>query len=797
MAKKRNKFDTILKRAEKLFETGNYLLAEIEFKKARQKQNSPEIEEKLAACLKHTLEIKGQEFIKKGQKALGKNDLPGAISCFREAEALLHEPWISDKIRELEQRLSGGEIAARAEAAVRQEDYPAAADMYMELGRTHGDESCLARAAICLVKSHAFNKAVDLFGSLSSLDDAGLYHFGYALAKLGRYQDALARWEMVDSRDAAFMAQQRRVLDLAFNQLKGFLAAGADANEILAGTDQLLDRLSHMEIFRDNGSLIRSFEILADCCSVSLIAPLWESGDYKAAARLLAKMVSTANTPIATLCAATYYHLAEKEPAFSGFLSEFWFPAVYSNGFSPFEDDPETQTRIRQRLIRMAEKRISEAAGGADDANNKAAQQFETDKILMADLEAILREQGEETPGLWICPPGFAMSHGFSDAILALIRKNKDFFRDEVHYLETGACYSRAGEGFYPLKTGHAQISVELLEQMATAEPVDEFTKYALALVRFKFGKMAIENNDKNYLDYFDSTAWLFETAPGIEQQFSQEMMQYEGSYVFEYESVLRFLHQLRPSKLISEVYSFFMGQAAVVRVNMGKINNKQFMVALDKALGIDPENEFVIQLREEGAMEQELEALFNAMNKRKMGKAAALAGKSDFPEVRERFFGFIEQMMEFIQESGSENSFRAVEYTDLINACTAVDPSHPVINNLKLKIQLLGGVNTMNPYSVLGIGKEASGKEIIRAAAFEMRQRRHDAKTIALAQKQLMDPVSRACMEFLYWIDFEDAKAQLRRELEGFSDGYDDTSGGEEGFDAPCLTIFDGSHEQ
>ncbi len=96
----------------------------------------------------------------------------------------------------------------------------------------------------------------------------------------------------------------------------------------------------------------------------------------------------------------------------------------------------------------------------------------------------------------------------------------------------------------------------------------------------------------------------------------------------------------------------------------------------------------------------------------------------------------------------------------------------------------------------MLGIGKDASSKEIIQAAAFEMRQRRHDAKTIALAQKMLLDPISRACMEFLYRINFEDARKRLCGELDKILDDYENTEG-DKGFSAPCLGVFDGSHGQ
>lgn len=59
-----------------------------------------------------------------------------------------------------------------------------------------------------------------------------------------------------------------------------------------------------------------------------------------------------------------------------------------------------------------------------------------------------------------------------------------------------------------------------------------------------------------------------------------------------------------------------------------------------------------------------------------------------------------------------------------------------------------------MNPYDVLDIDRSADPKMIIQAAARALRERRFSAKEIAVAQKQLLDPVSRAAWEFLTFID-------------------------------------------
>ncbi len=71
-----------------------------------------------------------------------------------------------------------------------------------------------------------------------------------------------------------------------------------------------------------------------------------------------------------------------------------------------------------------------------------------------------------------------------------------------------------------------------------------------------------------------------------------------------------------------------------------------------------------------------------------------------------------------------------------------------------------------MNPFKVLNINRHASNKEIIHAAALGMRDKKHSVKELAQAQKMLLDPVSRACQEFLYFVDLKDTKSRLLQKI-------------------------------
>nr|VFK28485.1 MAG: hypothetical protein BECKMB1821G_GA0114241_103724 [Candidatus Kentron sp. MB]VFK32874.1 MAG: hypothetical protein BECKMB1821I_GA0114274_103722 [Candidatus Kentron sp. MB]VFK75926.1 MAG: hypothetical protein BECKMB1821H_GA0114242_10365 [Candidatus Kentron sp. MB] len=59
------------------------------------------------------------------------------------------------------------------------------------------------------------------------------------------------------------------------------------------------------------------------------------------------------------------------------------------------------------------------------------------------------------------------------------------------------------------------------------------------------------------------------------------------------------------------------------------------------------------------------------------------------------------------------------------------------------------------NPFSILDLDETATKKEIMTRVALALRDGRHDAKTIAAAQKTLFNPATRREAEFRYCVDF------------------------------------------
>ena len=67
-----------------------------------------------------------------------------------------------------------------------------------------------------------------------------------------------------------------------------------------------------------------------------------------------------------------------------------------------------------------------------------------------------------------------------------------------------------------------------------------------------------------------------------------------------------------------------------------------------------------------------------------------------------------------------------------------------------------------MNPYKILNIDCRADKRKIIEAVALAMREKKFSVQEVAMAQKELMNPITRAAHDFLQFIDVKPLQKQL-----------------------------------
>ena len=71
-----------------------------------------------------------------------------------------------------------------------------------------------------------------------------------------------------------------------------------------------------------------------------------------------------------------------------------------------------------------------------------------------------------------------------------------------------------------------------------------------------------------------------------------------------------------------------------------------------------------------------------------------------------------------------------------------------------------------MNPYQLLNISPQATTREIVQASALALRENKHSARDIAEARKELMNPVTRRLLDFIYTVDLAPLLDDVQRSL-------------------------------
>jgi hypothetical protein len=692
MAKKKNKFNTILNRAQKLFNAENYLQAEKEFEKLPKKLHTDEIIEKLNICREKSRFAKGKILVKQAHKAINANALKEAISCFKQAQELLDEPELAKKIQELEQKQ---EVTSFDEAAIKAEesgDYAEAAALYEGIWQKSGNQKSAAKSGICYVKAGCEDKAITIFRQSEPQDRAGSYYYGFALAKNGQYPEALIQWEKIDSREKKFIDQKKQVSDLAFPVI--YLALQKDDQKDDPDIQKLHDQAAELkEIAHTLGleTLENNYESMLSYCKLILIEDMWDQEDYSGVAKLMEQLSFSAEPAFVALKAKLCYHLSINEKSYLQPMVKSWFDAIiFENPESGFSANEEEQ--VYQRLNRLAEHRINEHSN--TQTARRAAALLDIEKKLITDLKAI--SKANHNGQIPILTPYSAAASGQSQSILAVIRQNKSYFKDQEHYLEAGGYYTHIWKSLYELRAGDPEKAYSLLESTDAGLPKDEFIDYVVGLVGFEFGRFCLERGDKKYSRYFASAHTLFKAAPSIEKRFTDRFVNYYGDYMAEYETVLKLLYEKRPSSYIARAYSTIMGRMSIKRYNSEQLNNKQLAVILEKALEIYPENELARQNLRDTVIEIQRSNIVKAMTKRKMKKAATIVLESEYPEVEDYFFSDSEEWFDIMcsmpDSSSQDKEILVLALNGLLSACEMVAPYHPLIRRIDDKLARLKG---------------------------------------------------------------------------------------------------------
>lgn len=686
MKKKRGKnIESILVRAEKFFLGGNFSLAMKEFETAQKKLNRDDIAAKIACCRKEVKSGNAKQLIKKARKAEKKGDLDTALKCFQQANAVLNEAWIAQRIENFKGQLTGRDAVSLAKAAEVAGDFRQAAKCYANACDAHGEtcEPLLLKRARCLVRAGQYAEAVDIFKTLPLTKAGGRYDYGFALAQTGCFAQCLRAWEDLEINDDRFAEQKRVVARLLGTHLvdrlkrkEDYASTYRDAFYLLKTADALLTPDQR-----------RSVENLYEYGTFAWIEELWEAQEFETVADILKTTAGPLTPALVALNAKVWFKMAGDDGRHLHTMLLYWLPAIYSPSIAEsFAGSVGEWQKVRCKLIAMAENLIKKHADTR--YGRQALANLAIDKELIQTLVTLLEKQGKCVD--LICTPRLAVHLGRSDEVLGLIRENEAFFDNKQQYLETGAYYSAAGTYLYRLKNNEYEKAAGLLTDLQPDLEKDEFIDYAIPMISFEYGLHCLENGDTQISRYFQSTPALFNIAPALEQKLTQKALAFEDWGLSKsFEDVLSFIYKERPSQAVRKALSLVMARRAIAISNKGKLNPKALKGIINKALKLDPENEMAREAIQGTAVHFEVQAMRTAFYRQKLGTASRIARESEYDEVRDHYFRFIEESFDHIIANDWEHGEKLMLIDDLFKWGTTVDALQPVMEQLKMHLNM------------------------------------------------------------------------------------------------------------
>ncbi len=680
-----------LSRAEKFLARKNYPEALKAFEAALAPA-APEVRariaEEIGVCRREMNNDRVAILIGRAERRAGKDDIE-ALRCLDGARTLLAEIQgaagleAGKKIEELRRRCLDSRKLQQAQDLEAAGEFGKAAELYGEIAAGSNDERTLIRRAVCLTRAGKPSEALACLERLPgprhaqpSCDAAHLYSYGFALASAGRYFECLRAWDMIECRDDSFAAQRSAVFSAFARGLLGRLRESADPRE------EEVRYLSTLARERPN------LTELAQACRRACVERLWSAERFESARELLlwpSAALPEGRPPSPALLlplAQILYRLAETSGKYLDEFVSVWLAAVHhpaaQAAFSTCAADA-----VRAKLIAMAESLLSERAQTGDASAKRAWALWIMEKPLVAELHALAGREAQ-AQGL-VCPPRHAERAGLCEPILHLIAQRRSFFRDEEHYLRTGACYSGGLRGLFHLENG------ELDEAQATLpvaqSPSSRCLAYARQRVDFALALEALEKGSARPERFLKRCANLFALSPAYEKALIDGALEaHDSGKLDRYEKALMLVHAKRPGPGINKALSLLHSRLGVRLFNEGAIDPETLELYFERSLDLDPENELARSNLSGAQADRELERLHDAITLGKNNAAARIAAQSRHAEVKDFFFEFMGQCL---REAGDDvpGEGRLLVLLELKKMCSAVDASHPILDQIEASL--------------------------------------------------------------------------------------------------------------
>jgi tetratricopeptide (TPR) repeat protein len=674
----------LLERGERFFNKRNFPLAKREFEAALRlgasEAQAREIAEKLEVCDREVAVLEGREAVKRARKLEKKGRYREALAHFEKALAAEPEAWIEERIAALRLSLSREEVSEILEAASQYEDPEVRLAAYDKALDAGSNPAVSTEKADCLVELDRFEEAFALYALALPSTDLSRYRQGYACAAIGRYLDALAAWQGMETRPDGLAEQVEQLLPFACRAAKGL--GDADAYEIIAGIAGSIDP-------EEESARFAVWEEYAACSRLRL---LWDQERYEEMLPLLPPLGQSPDRPSSraglALHAKVALKLAEREPAYLESAIGLWLTAVYDDDVlsslavhrvMPGSLDGHA---IRRRLV----ERLGTLVKG-HSAEGRLSPQLEgvwkLEERIVRQLSS-LPVQGTPPP-LFPCTPGFAMRYGLAEEVSAFLDRQPDPPPEAgMDLQELRACFGETGQAMMRMEAGEEELALAAIPRGVD----NDLVRYCRERIALACGMAKARRGERQIKRHFLDALPLLEAEPKRVKEIVELAYADRPAAFFEgLADVMEALCRRIDTTEFREATAHTMAIKAVGMLNRGS-NPTVVEKLLERALDIFPDSELAgstLDAVEERRLGKDIEKAFKRQNPL---RAAKLTLGSDDPDNRRYFFETMELWYQDIQ--ALEPVTKRGALTELQESCRLVDRTHPLTRRIQAELQEL-----------------------------------------------------------------------------------------------------------
>ncbi|CAK8720155.1 Tetratricopeptide repeat-containing protein [Candidatus Electrothrix laxa] len=350
-------------------------------------------------------------------------------------------------------------------------------------------------------------------------------------------------------------------------------------------------------------------------------------------------------------------------------------------------------------LLEAGEKMVRKYAEQQGEGGEQFIRHWEEDVALLKILSNLVGE-GREIP---LYTPSLAWQAGIvADIFAHFFRKTQggqEAFVDQEGFLAAGALYSGVGPALLLVRKGQydaAKNELAALRKKSGEKNSDSFFAYGLAQVKIACGLDALEQGH-----YEEAEEMLIELLPlplhssGLEQELLAALDQ-EDRYLNVDElivcvHVLTSLHKHSSTKAVKKAFCSVLTHQAVLLHNEGVLDGKGLLTSMEKAVSLNPDDEFARMAFDDAQMDAEILALHQTMSAGKLAEASRIAKKSSYQGVADQFFIFAAQVMEQVETEDypdDESAFFMIR--QLLEGALQVDSKHRMVQEIALLLDKL-----------------------------------------------------------------------------------------------------------